>query len=170
MRAPTAAEWRALVVSLHRLRRHPFDGRKADMLLGVSLYLSTTARGGSRVALRQTREVFGERIVRRYVSVLTHADLLEMVVKPNRPKKGAGKPRLAIYEFRDPTQPMTGSSTEAGSGSCDEKGQRSCSAAVTALDAWRARPLPTSTHKPSRLLTQHAELLPLLLHYVARSA
>lgn len=168
MKAPTAAEWRAILMRLHRAKSHPFDGRKADMLLGVAVFLSTRARG-SRVVLRDARELYGERIVRRYVSVLTHADLLELVVKPNRPKPG-GTARMAVYEFRDPTQPLPSSSTETGSGSCVQKGQRSCSAAVGALEAWQARPVPTSTHKPSCLPTKRAELLPLLLPRVASLA
>lgn len=169
MKPPRADDWRAILVRLHRAKEHPFDGRKADMLLCVGIDLSHRARGGSRVALKRTREVFGERLVRRYIAVLEHAHLLEMVVKPAR-AKGGREPRMAIYEFRDPSVSLPLASTERGSDSWGEKGQRSCSAAVRALEAWQARTLPTSTHKPSCLTTPHVDLLSALLPRVASVA
>lgn len=124
------------------------------MLLGVGFYLSRSARG-SRVTLRETREAFGERLVRRYVAVYVDAELLEMVVRPTRAKDGRAG-RVAVYEFREPAESLPGSCDKVGSENYDQSGQRLCSAEVDDQEPDSCSSLPTSTHKPSSLSTSAA--------------
>ncbi|MCA0332271.1 MAG: hypothetical protein LCI03_20595 [Actinobacteria bacterium] len=145
MMPPTPQEWRALLLHLHDKRLPPFDGRKQSILLAFAMTLSHSNPRNSRVSLKLAREVYGERRARKYVSVLVHGYLLEMVVKPARPKKGRDG-RVALYEFRCPD-----SRTNDGSDTCGESWHRSCSEADDDQETQRARTLPSFTLKPSCL-------------------
>jgi hypothetical protein len=169
MSAVSGPEWRRIIKDLHRWRRDPFDGRRADMLLGVGLYLSTTAKG-SRVVLKPTRELYGERIVRRYVSVYVGSNLLVMVVKPTRSRNG--KPgRQAVYELRRPDgiaapqdaqKGAAKTTAKRGSDSCSEvdpgSEPDSCSIAAP-LRAQTVVPSSYSAARSPERLTMHVRLL-----------
>jgi hypothetical protein len=155
VRAPNAAEWQQILTRQHRARLHPFDGRKADYLLAVAIFLSSTTKG-TRVVLKATREVFGERTTRRYVPYLVDAGLLEMVVKPARAKNGKAG-RMAVYEFRRGlAETLPQSPHEVGSENYDQSGQRSCSARIASREGDSCSTLPTSTLEASFLFTSAA--------------
>lgn len=149
---PTADEWRRILIDRCRRRQEPFDGRQQDLLLGFGLELARTARG-SRVALARVRDEFGDRLTRRYIAVLTHHDLVVMVVKPARGRDG--KPgKVAVYEFRHGPETLPASPHKPGSVSCDLSGQRfrtSDNADERDDEPERARTLPGYTLKASRL-------------------
>jgi hypothetical protein len=78
-----------------------------------------------------------------------------MVVKPTR-AKGGRLGRVAVYEFRDRADSLPTSSTETGSESYDQSGQRLCSTEVDDLEDVSARSLPTYTLKASCLSSSAA--------------
>jgi len=94
--------WRMGVCLDAAQRRAPFDGRVSTELLAFAVLLSHSAkRAGDGITLARVRDVFGERMVRRYLSTLAHAGYVEMTQRPARGR--IGKPgRVAEYALTLP--------------------------------------------------------------------
>jgi hypothetical protein len=95
--------WQAEVVDVARHRRDPFDGRHSTELLAFAVYLSHCGRAstGRGVTVARVRARFGERLTRRYLSVLNHSGYVEMTTAPAR--GCLGRPgRVAEYALTLP--------------------------------------------------------------------
>jgi hypothetical protein len=83
-------DWQRAVAEAANARREPFDGRRSTELLAFAVYVSHLGRGttGRGVMLKPARKAFGERLTRRYVSVLSDHEYLRITQAPARGRLG----------------------------------------------------------------------------------
>lgn len=118
-------EWRAVVRAVANRREHPFDGKRAVELLSFAVALSDAANysTGDRIYLKSLRDEYGDRLTRRYASVLTESRYLAMTVKPARGH--LGKPgRAAQYGLRLPVADANAAPEDAREGAANATPQR----------------------------------------------
>lgn len=118
-------DWRAVVRAVAHRREHPFDGKRAVELLSFAMALSDAAHytTGDRIYLKALRDEYGDRLTRRYASVLSDARYVAMSVKPARGH--LGKPgRAAQYALTLPDVDDNAAPQDAQKGAANATQQR----------------------------------------------